>query len=403
MPIGPIVRAMTRNKTRFVLIVLEIAITLAIVTNCVQLILRERGNMQRLSGFDDANLIWVRSRTFGTEFQESDVVDSTIRSDVRALEAMPGVQAVANTSFLPWQGGGSSNVVVTPGGNPEGHRTQVYFTSAGIFETLNTPVTEGRAFEDGDFAYVDQEDGNPTVVVISRALAKLIWGDQSPIGKIITDTDGSNAVTVVGVIDRFYNPYGWPIHEYVLFIPGRSGGARGASYLVRTEPGATGSFVNGFEKVMLGVNANRVFRTRTVLEIRDQFFSGGRLLVNAMTGVIVVLVFVTALGIVGITALSVSERTRQIGTRRALGATRGQIMQHFLLENWLVTTAGILLGLFATYGLNVLLLNNVDDAKLQWPLVLIGVAVLWLTGLLATIPPALRGMKISPAIATRSV
>lgn len=403
MPIGPIVRAMTRNKTRFVLIVLEIAITLAIVTNCVQLILRERSNMQRLSGFDDANLVWVRSRTFGAEFQENDVVTATVRSDLRALEAMPGVRAVANTNFLPWQGGGSSNVVVTPGGNPDGYRTQVYGTSAGIFETLNTPVTEGRGFEDGDFAYIGQEGGNPTVVVISRALAKLMWGDASPLGKIITNTDGSNAVTVVGVIDQFYNPYGWPIHEYVVFFPGSSGGARGASYLVRTEPGAMSSFANDYEKVMVGVNPNRVFQTRTVLEIRDQFFAGGRLLVKAMTGVIIVLVFVTALGIVGITSLSVSERTRQIGTRRALGATRAQIMQHFLLENWLVTTAGILLGVLATYGLNVVLVNNVDDARLQWPLVLVGVLLLWVIGLLATIPPALRGIRISPAIATRSV
>lgn len=403
MPFGPIVRAMTRNKTRFVLIILEIAITLAIVTNCVQLILKERNEMQRLSGFDDDNLVWVRSRTFGTEFQEDDVVTSTIASDLRALSAMPGVKAVSNTFFLPWQGGGSSNVVITAGGNPEGYRTQVYTGSTGIFETLNTPVTEGRGFEDGDYAYINDEDGNPTVAVISRALARLMWGDESPLGKIITSTDGSNAVTVVGVIEEFYNPYGWPIHEYATFLPGQAGGARGASYLVRTEPGGMAAFTDGYEKVMMGVNPNRVFQTRTILEIRDQFFAGGRLLVKAMTGLIIILVFVTALGIVGITAMSVSERTRQIGTRRALGASRGQIMQHFLLENWIVTTAGVSLGLLATYGLNVLLMNSMGDVKLQWPLVAAGVVLLWLTGLVATIPPALRGMKISPAIATRSV
>jgi putative ABC transport system permease protein len=403
MPFGPIVRAMTRNKTRFVLIILEVAITLAVVTNCVQLILAQRESMQQQSGFDDDNIIWVRSRTFGEEFQQGEVIDATIAADLRALQAMPGVVSAANTNFLQWQGGGSSNVVLTAGGNPEGYRTQVYFTSKGVFDTLDAPVTEGRGFEDGDYAYVSQEDGNPAVVVVSRALAKLMWGDESPLGKVITNTDGSNPVRVVGVIEEFYNPYGWPIHEYVAFIPGSVGNARGASYLVRTESGAMDSFVAGFEKSLLAVNANRVFRTQTVLELRDQFFSGGRLLVKAMTAVIVVLVFVTALGIVGITSLSVSERTRQIGTRRALGATRGQIMQHFLLENWIVTTAGIALGLIAAFGLNVLLLNYMDDAKLEWTLVAVGTVLLWLTGIAATIPPALRGMRVSPAIATRSV
>jgi putative ABC transport system permease protein len=394
---------MSRNKTRFVLIILEVAITLAIVTNCVTLILAERADMQRPSGFDDENLIWVRSRTFGSEFQEDDVVQATLRSDLRTLAAMPGVESVANTFFLPWQGGGSSTIVRTPGGNDEGYRTQIYGATTAIFETLNTPVAEGRGFQASDFAWEDEEDGYAKVVVISRSLATQIWGEASPLGKILTRSDGSEPATVIGVIDHFYNPYGWPIHEQVVFYPLHAGNQRGASYLVRLEPGALPSFIADFEKRLLAVNGNRVFQTRTIAEVKDAFFSGGRLLVKAMTAVIVVLVFVTTLGIVGITSLSVAERTKQIGTRRALGATRAQILQHFLLENWIVTTTGIALGLIATYGLNVLLLNYMDNVKLQWPLVAIGVGLLWITGVLATIPPALRGARISPAIATRSV
>ncbi|MGZ8867109.1 MAG: ABC transporter permease [Thermoanaerobaculia bacterium] len=228
MPFGPIVRAMTRNKTRFVLIILEIAITLAIVTNCVLLILAERKLMEQKSGFDDDNLVWVRSRTFGAEFREDTVVDATIDADLRALAAMPGVKAAVNTNFLPWQGGGSSNTAKTPG-KTDVFQTQVYVVTPGIFDTLNAPVTEGRAFQDSDYAYTTDEDGQATTVVISRALAKLMWGDDSPLGKIMTDTDGNNAATVVGVIEHFYNPYGWPIHEYATYIPGRDGGQRGYS------------------------------------------------------------------------------------------------------------------------------------------------------------------------------
>ena len=401
MPIGPIVRAMTQNKTRFILIILEIAITLAIVTNCVNLILNERREMQRPSGFDDGNLLFVRSRTFAPEFRENQFIDNTIAADLRAIQAVPGVKAAANTGFLPWAGGGSSFMIKVPG-KSDVYQSQVYFATAGIFETLGTPVVEGRAFTPKDYEY-DSNVNFPPTAVISRALAKLMFGDKSPIGQTITDNEGNDPFTVVGVVDKFYNPYGWPIHEYVVYAPATAGSPRGFSYLVRFEPGAMKGSVDEIEKRLLAVNAGREFRTSTVMEIRDQFFAGGRILVMTMTAVIVVLVFVTALGIIGITSLSVAERTRQIGTRRALGATRGDILKHFLTENWIVTTAGLALGLLATWGLNYFLVSNVTDVKLQWPLVLVGMALLWVNGLVATIPPALRASSVSPAIATRSV
>ena len=142
---------------------------------------------------------------------------------------------------------------------------------------------------------------------------------------------------------------------------------------------------------------------RTVAETKDNFFSAGKLVITAMTGIIIVLVFITALGIVGITSLAVSERTRQIGTRRALGATRGDILKHFLTENWIVTTAGLIFGVVATYALNYALVSQLTDVKMPWYLVGIGMALLWIIGVIATLPPAFRAASVSPAIATRSV
>src|SRR5206468_1244363 len=118
---------------------------------------------------------------------------------------------------------------------------------------------------------------------------------------------------------------------------------------------------------------------------KEQCFSQARLMMQTMSGVIEVLIFVTALGIIGITSLSVSERTKQIGTRRALGATRRDILSYFVLENWMVTTAGLLLGIAATYGMNFLLVSNVSGAKMDWRFVAIGMVLLWANGLIATI------------------
>lgn len=400
MPIGPIIRAMRHNRMRFALIILEIALTLAIVTNAVNMILHERAQMQKLSGFDDENLIAVSYQPFGAEYREESYTEGSVQADMRAIKAIPGVAAVSVTRFLPWQGGGSSGVWKTEGYGDK-FQAQIYAARGEIFQTLDLRVSQGRAFVEND---TPADSNTPTrVTIISRALAKKLWGDANPLGKVITDGDGDTPRTVIGIIDEFYNPYSWNIHEYVLFTPGRAYSTGGARFLLRTEPGAVKSVVSQLEPRLLAVNPHRVFRTRTITEVKDGFFANGKLVIGAMTGIIVMLVFITALGIVGITSLAVSERTKQIGTRRALGATKGDILRHFLTENWIVTTAGLILGVFATYGLNYLLVTQLTDVKMPWYLVGIGIGLLWLNGLVATVPPALRAASVSPAIATRSV
>jgi putative ABC transport system permease protein len=405
---GPIIRAMRHNKTRFVLIILEIAFTLAIVTNCVNMILEERRSLNHPSGFDDHNLVWLRSRPFAPEFRETKYMENSIQADIRTIAAIPGVKAVASTNFLPWQGGGSSTTVKEAGKKAEVVRSQIYYGTEGLFNTIGQPIAAGRGFIPTDFNY--PEDGNPSVVVISRSLAKLLFGDANPIGRAIAQPDASGAgqegtpYTVVGVIDQFYNPYGWPIHEYAILAPSTVGSyARGSRFLIRVEPGAMQSVTAEVEKRLVAANGGRVLELKSIDQVKNEFLSGSRLVVAGMQAVIVILVFVTGLGILGITSLSVAERTRQIGTRRALGATRADILRHFLAENWIVTTAGLILGIASTYGLNFLLVTHVSGAKMSWSLVAIGMVLLWVAGLVATIPPALRASMVSPAIATRSI
>jgi len=400
MPIGPILRAMKHNRTRFGLIILEIAITLAIVTNCVNMILDERSKMLRKSGFDDDNLVSISFAPFAPEFKEQTYTNAIVRSDLRALEAMPGVKSVTATYILPWAGGGSSGTY-TAEGYAEKFQAQSYPVTENIIETLGAKLVAGRTFTAQDIP--TDPKASPTVTIISEALAKKLWGDANPIGKVITSNDRTSPRTVVGVIGDFYNPYSWNIGEYVRFSPAVWWDGSGATYLVRTEPGAMKAVVSQLEPRLVKINGGRTFNLNTIPDTKENFFSAGRLVITAMTAVIIVLVFVTGLGILGITSLSVSERTRQIGTRRALGATKGDILKHFLTENWIVTTIGLILGVIATYALNYALVSNLTDVKMPWYLVGVGMVLLWLNGLVATIPPALRAARVAPAIATRSV
>lgn len=400
MHFGPILRAMRHNRARFALIVIEIAITLAIVTNCVNMILNERQQMLRKSGFDDDNLLSVSFSPFAPEFKEQSYTDQVVMTDLRALRAMPGVKSVTATYMLPWAGGGSSGTFRAEG-YPDKFQAQSYPVYGKIVETLGAKLVRGREFTEQDVP--SDPNTSPSVTIISEALAKKLWGDADPLGKVFLSNEGGSPRTVVGVIGDFYNPYAWNIGEYVRYSPSRWWDSGGANYLVRTEPGALRAVAPQIESLLVKSNAGRMIRVRTIPEMKEQFFSNGRLVVTAMSAVIVALVFVTALGILGITSLAVSERTRQIGTRRALGATRRDIIRHFVAENWIVTTIGLALGVLATYALNYALVTQLTDAKLPWYLVVVGMVLLWVNGIVATIPPALRAASVAPSIATRSV
>lgn len=118
--------------------------------------------------------------------------------------------------------------------------------------------------------------------------------------------------------------------------------------------------------------------------------------------VCVVLLVVTALGIFGISSFWVQQRTRQIGVRRALGATRRHIMQHCLAENFLLATFGIVLGIVLAYAINQVLIDTNQLPRLPLIYAPIGAAVLLLLGQLSVLAPALRAAAVPPAVATRA-
>lgn len=404
MEIGPIFRALKRNQARTVLVVLEVALTLAIVVNCLSLVMDARGEMAKRSGFDEDNMLRVRSSAFAPEFADEQYALDAGDADRAALAAMPGVRSVSETYFLPWQGGGSSFEVKIAGTEMEKVRSQVYGTDPQILDTLGVELVAGRSFTAEDYAI--DPDAAVRPVMVSRGLADLLFPDggaRAAVGKGLDAGSEDQTYSIVGVFDPFYNPYGWPIHEYAVFTARRQAGSDGAAFLVRTRPGQLAAVAADLERTLLAVNDGRNLEIFTVPEIKDRFFTDRRVMVGLLDVVMVLLVFVTGLGIVGLTSFSVAERQRQIGTRRALGATRGDILRYFLLENWLVTTIGVVLGVGAAFALNVAIVNLVPAARLGPELVAAAIGALWGLGLAATLGPALRGARIAPAVATRTV
>ena len=417
MEFGPILRAMTRSKVRYGLIVLEIALTLAVVTNCVSLIRDAQKELGKESGFDDANILTVRSQPFDPAFQEKGYLANSVRADLDVLGRLPGVQAVSNTRFLPWQGGGSSTETRPAGSKGPWLRNQVYNADEGTFATLGSPVVEGRGFtrteieaEDARLAALFAsarergEDGTPKNkisqdVVISRAFARLAFGEGSPLGKRLEDSDGDQYL--VGGDRAVLQPLRLAHPRVRHVLPSSS-----ATYVGGRRTSSVGAGARAGVAARSEGAPRRERRTQRAREDPPRGQGGFRpqkLLLGVLTGVIVLLVFVTALGIIGLTSFSVAERTRQIGTRRALGAQRADILRYFLLENWIVTTLGLSLGILLAVLLNAALVSQLRAHPMDASYLAGGVLLLWASGLLATWFPALKGAGVAPAVATRNV
>jgi putative ABC transport system permease protein len=420
--LGPILRAIGRNKARFGLIAVEVALTLAVAVNCVELILEARSKMVRPSGFDDENLLHVQSTPFDQSFRDENHRQNVLRADLEALRAAPGVRAVASTSFMPWRGGGSAGELEVVGAGGLRLGTQMYSTDEGLIDALGIRLVQGRWFVREEVVRDAERlralfaserprgpDGSPKErflqeVVITKAWAEHAFGSGPYLGRLLEDGDGDR-YRVIGVVDPFFNPFGlWQIHEYAVFYANlRASYDDGTEYLVRAEPGHAAALTRTIEDVMARTNPMRSTRVQRVTELRYKHFGPQRMQVVLMGLVAVLLMIVTGLGIVGVTSFLVTERTRQIGTRRALGATMVDILRYFLLENWLVTTIGIVVGVGLAIGLHLALASVVAEATLRVGTVAAGAALLWLLGLGSALVPALRAARTSPAVATRSV
>lgn len=407
MEIRPIFSAMLRNKTAPLLIAAQVALTLAIVCNALYIIQDRLATAARPTGADEANVSEIR---FYPHRQISDVRGMQLR-DMEAIRAVPGVVSAAWTNQVPLgRSGWSVGPVVT---STEQQTSPVqsaaqYFTPESIIDTFGLTLVEGRDFQPGDYIEVDpeKERPQPTHAIITRTMAERLWpGEASVLGKPMYLGGPDNPpVEVVGVVERLQTPWGnlGEAAEYSLILPMRYLDPF-TRYSVRTEPGKHEQVMAEVEKVLLANSNDRVLLgRRTLVEARDNRYAGERLMAGLLIAVTVFLLLITASGIVGMASLWVNQRRKQIGVRRAIGARRHDILRYFLVENLMITTAGIAAGIALAVGLNNFLVSELELPRLPVAYLSATMAVMWVLGLLAVLGPAWRAAAVPPAIATRT-
>jgi len=402
MGFRPMMSSMMRAKTGPILVALQIAVTLAIVINSLFIILQRVEKMNRDPGIDVPNVIVTDVRGFGADF---DVVDS-ITNDIDLIKSIPGVVAATVSNHAPLSGSGSGtglrtvpDETITP--TPTGR----YQWSEEGLDALGVELTRGRNFYPAEVLFNKPESDNPiTSVIVTQALADELFGeDVDALGKTVY-WGGMEPSTIVGIIGHMHGSWvGWDKLDNVVIHPGKPAFTNNR-YLIRTEPGMRDELIPVIEKQLGESNLRRVVKSvRPLEELAANSYRGDRGMAIMLSIVISLLIGLTALVIVGLASFHVAQRTKQIGTRRALGATRAHIIREFLLENWMITTAGAVLGVVLTAGVAYWLETTFQLPRLDWWFLPAGIAVMWVLSSLAVIEPARRAASVPPAVATRSI
>ncbi|NUO72999.1 MAG: FtsX-like permease family protein [Frateuria sp.] len=416
MNLHPMIAALRKHKAGVVLIALQIALTLAIVCNAIFIIGQRVQRVNRPTGLDENNLMLVSQQWVGAPSGDQpgdvDKLDSLQQADLAALRGMPDVVSVAPINSLPllnssWNG----SAALKPGtdlrsGNA---RTTFYFGDDRMLATLGLKLVAGRAFTAADVQHRGFRDqSEPSIVIVTRALADKLF-PQGAVGKVMYLDGSSTPTTIIGVVERLQVPgtgswtngFVWNATLEPIRLD-----ANFSRYAIRTKPGRLQAAMKAVTPTLYGVNPLRVLdddSVKSFADIRAEAYRADVGMAVLMGVVCLILIGVTAAGIVGLTSFWVGQRHRQIGVRRALGARKVDILHYFQAENLLIAGVGALIGVLLAIGLNLWLMHHYEMDRLPVLYVLAGVAAVLVLGQAAVFAPARRASNVPPVVATRSV
>jgi putative ABC transport system permease protein len=403
MELGPIFSAMRRNKVGALVIVIQTAITLAILCNSLFIIQQRLLLSERPSGVVEQDVFTIANQWVGIPPD----LAARLQTDLSALRALPEVaDAYASNSYPMSTGGWGEGVGLQPN---EAHwltNSALYFSDEHGLGTLGLKLVAGRNFEPAEISDRNALESKPvSVVIVSKELAEKLFPNGDALGKSIYYSSQKEPAAIVGIVERLQEPWVSLDNtrvEYSTLEPYRFIESD-CYYVVRAKPGQLEAAVKSTQKRLLEISRTRVNdRTRSMSETRMRAYRDDRALAVILGAVSVVLLIVTAFGIVGVTSFWVSQRQRQIGIRRAMGATRTAILRYFQTENLMIAGAGAALGVLLALALNFLLMGKFEMGRLNVGFAAVAAAIVLVLGQIAVLWPALRAASISPVVAIRN-
>ncbi|WP_045738000.1 FtsX-like permease family protein [Xanthomonas sp. MUS 060] len=336
-----------------------------------------------------------------------------IRTGTDALRAIPGVKAVSPTLGMPMS---SSMMIATELKGPAGSEIPSVYIGDNVLDALGLELSAGRRFSAEEMRDIDLStaalfDGQ-TPIILTEALARRLFGSRSALGGILSDGDPKKPkhFVVVGLVRHLLR---YQIDElddgkaeFSVLTPGRLTGMPVLNYALRIAPeqrDAVMQHIGPGLKRALGEDIMRGTEPKIIAyeSQRNAVLKPRRAAVWLFGSVSALVTAITLIGIASLSGFWIQQRTRQIGIRRALGATRSQILHQFQLENLLIIGTGLTFGIPLAYAANLWLMQHYELSRLPAICLPIGVGVVLMLGQLAVFWPARRAAAVPPAIATR--
>lgn len=390
-------KSLKRRKVVTGLLLLQLAMTLALLLNAVMLASQTHASLHEPTGLDLDNILQIQLKPTVPELRKYPGLSDLLERQLAGVRSVPGVVAVAYSNQGPLLQGGNNGNVFKVGEQERTNLSSVpmYFVSADFFRVLGLTVQNGEL----PVSLTSLDGPVQSPVVLTQQLAEHLFAKENPVGQTV------NRGPVAAVVSNFY---GQRSAEHVFYnsvqVAPLYGVDWGYSLLVRVDAGQADAVRQQLNKVLSDVDSNiEIFYVRSLAEQHHRLYRtefGLAVLLTILAGLMLLVTMISSYSNAHFHAL---KSQQEIGIKRALGANRQAILLELLAEGWLCTLIGTGAGVIVAFMLNKLLANVIviPAIPLWLPLLATGVLILCVT--LATWYPARIATRVSPATATKTL
>lgn len=400
--VRPVVSALRRNRAGALLVVLEIAIALAVMVNAAWIVAQRVHAIDQPTGIDYRNMFAIGVSGVSGDFNAS----AAEQQDLAYLRSLPGVIAATVSSAVPLAPHGQGGLLWR---NPDQRGPSFTVRSMEMDEhgldTLGVHLIAGRSFSAADVVpYSADLSLTAHEVLITQSFARKLFPHGSALGKPIYPGDGS-MLTIVGITSDFVASVVRTDPTYDVLVFPQTPGSEGVYFLlVRTRPGQAEALLRTAVRHLAPARVDRViYVARPLQYFKQRLDAENRNVAIFLASITALVLAIACLGIFGLATFNVSTRTKQIGTMRAVGARKRDVVAHFMIENAIILTGGVLTGCTLALGIDYWLTAQYQLPRLDPVYLAVGVLAVAIIGQLAAWHPARRAASVPPSVATRTI